>query len=1138
MQIADIELKDCLLNLGELHRLADYGYFNPVFKCVTNDGDEFAAPMRLHITEPLDPIVFLDPRSYSDLGITVNSVNSPVLRRRRSYVENGPEPWSEIFVDEVPHNVRCYRISKDQIRRTVLNGYSLPDPDPEFFQKREIAFTCHDPSLIGGGNLILFRYINWLAKLGVKVKVYSCGSWPFWTKVSAEFRFFQSYEELFGAIDEKIVILFAMWHIEPMLRTRPYDKRIFMFHQGAVSYHYGPDTQSMLAEKPVIDLLESLPLGVIAVSPYLFNRYGTSDRKEIYFIPNGVELPVLPPSDRIIRDSDSIRIVTVGSPSSSLKGTTIVASALTKLAGQNKSTRFRWTACSGDNAVYVPNGIDGIHNIEYEHRLKLNRQEIIDVYRNADIFVNASLNEGFGLPSLESMCCGTPVIQADNGGLGGIVEDGRDCLVVPINDADALADAIMRIMSDRGLLMKLIDNAYETAQRNGVLNQFRHFYPAFEDLSGVKFDADRLEKIRDGIKVKYVTLPEPKSETSDGNNGPLVSIVIPTYNQAEYLKEALDSITSQTYRNWEAIVVNDGSRDHTVEVMEHYARLDKRIRVFSKENGGISSALNHGIERALGDYFCWLSSDDLFYDYKLELQVNKFKELGDDYALIYSGYDLLIQERNERIITNTIKPIESGSEFPEMLKHDFIYGCSVMVRMDIIRDLGAFHPRYRHAQDTEFFLRIASRGYRFYLMNEKLAIRREHVEQASTGNIIYCRYDAVSMIHYYLARFHLFEMYRYFSLSNRAEIDRFINHLSERLFGDDPTVMHPILRERFWDWVDDGLALLPPDVQVYILKGCLRRFSRMIMWYPDIGYFVRRVKKSLKKTRTRKRAIIDYTIDDNRDIFLNSREEDEDNAKLYLYVATLLVNDKAPLFAQTLELHNTNRLVNNRFKLAHSAIRYLSQYKNEFQNKCASFSDISLIPENQDEATRLFYRLYFPEVSSELIAATDFLKTGTGTLPSNYEQIVRSITDEGKDLVKRICKEHSKEKVLYFWNAILLADEMKYSKAIISIVKVRAGCGTPRRIVLGKFIVWARMLNISEVVNVIKDVLRESFLGMRTAAVRPLLLVKDLPARVMIKMSNVLGDFFRQHLNRFRIGNCVFEQLKILRNKILRIQQG
>jgi len=1129
IDIIDVNLKSCSLNLGELHRLTDYGYFSPAFQCVTKEGQEFVAKMRLHITESLDPIVFLDPRSFDDSGMAVNSVNSPVLRRKRSYAEES-QKGDSVFLEEIPPDAKVYGVSADQIRRAVLAGYSFPDPDVSSTKDSEIAFTCHDPSIIGGGNLILFRYVNWLAELGIKVRVYTCGSLPFWTRVSAEFRLFSSYEEMFATIEEKTVVLFAMWHIEPMLKTRPFGKRIFMFHQGIVSFHYGQDESSMLALKPVIDLLESLPLGVIAISPYLSEKYRASNRKENHFIPNGVDLPVLHSPDKT-PDDGIIKIVTVGSPGYCLKGTPVVAQALVTLSRENSTTKFMWTVCSGDDEVYVPDEIRGIHNIGYVHRLKLTRQEITEVYRSADVFVNASLNEGFGLPSLEAMSCGIPVVQADNGGLSGIVENGRDCLVVPINDANAIAEAITRIVTDPGLSAHLVENGYETVTKHNVLNQFNHFYRAFENICGVKFDGDGLERIKDRLNGRFSVSANREAKKSDKDARPLVSIIIPTYNQANYLKETLDSIIAQTYTNWEAIVVNDGSRDHTIEVMEDYGKKDKRIRTFSKENGGISSALNRGIEMAVGDYFCWLSSDDLFYDYKLELQINKFRELDDSYALIYGGYDLLIQERNEIVITNPIEPIESGAEFPEMLKHDFIYGCSVMIRMDIIRDIGAFHPKFRHAQDTEFWLRIASRGYRFYLMNEKLAIRREHIEQASTGNIIYCRYDAVCMIDYYLRRYHLFEMYRYFNMNDDVDIDRFIKHLAGRFYGEDPTVNYPLLRERFWEWFDEGLTALSPERQRYILKGVQDISSEMIIWYPYLKFYIDKCKMSLARERVQKPVFIDYTVSDDRDIMLNNRDKDESNRELFVYAAHLLENSNTQLFAQTLEAHNTNKQVDNRFKLAHSVIRYMGQYENDYQSSCLPFKDMSCIPEDQERATELFYRIYFPAEYEQLVTLTD-----GGLLMSRKREMISRISNEGKLLIRDICRNSPTEKTLHWWNAILYESEGNFSRAVLEGLKVKVKNSTDRALVRQQVLRWMMRLRFHEIIVVMAEALHEKMQRMKRIMYYPFYLIKAWLIFLIKTINKLLSVIFRSYLNKCKAGEYVYAHLKNVRNKLFKIK--
>ena len=91
----------------------------------------------------------------------------------------------------------------------------------------------------------------------------------------------------------------------------------------------------------------------------------------------------------------------------------------------------------------------------------------------------------------------------------------------------------------------------------------------------------------------------------------LVSVIIPAYNIEDYIGRCLDSIISQTYKNLEIIVVDDGSRDHTGEILDNYAKKDRRIKVIHKENGGVSSARNKGIEAAEGDYIGFIDGDDL-----------------------------------------------------------------------------------------------------------------------------------------------------------------------------------------------------------------------------------------------------------------------------------------------------------------------------------------------------------------------------------------------------------------------------------------------------------------------------------------------------------------------------------------------
>ena len=119
---------------------------------------------------------------------------------------------------------------------------------------------------------------------------------------------------------------------------------------------------------------------------------------------------------------------------------------------------------------------------------------------------------------------------------------------------------------------------------------------------------------------------------------PLVSIVIPVYNGSNYMREAIDSALSQTYPNIEIIVVNDGSTDNTREIALSYG---DKIRYFEKENGGVSTALNLAIDNMRGEYFSWLSHDDVYYPNKVKAEIDALRTSGNMEQAVYSGFDYL-----------------------------------------------------------------------------------------------------------------------------------------------------------------------------------------------------------------------------------------------------------------------------------------------------------------------------------------------------------------------------------------------------------------------------------------------------------------------------------------------------------------
>ena len=104
---------------------------------------------------------------------------------------------------------------------------------------------------------------------------------------------------------------------------------------------------------------------------------------------------------------------------------------------------------------------------------------------------------------------------------------------------------------------------------------------------------------------------------------PKISVIIPVYNVEEYLPVCLDSVLAQTFSDFEAVCVNDGSPDNSAAILEKYAKKDARIKVVSRPNGGLSAARNTGLENACGEYIYFLDSDDYIHPQLLEILYKK-----------------------------------------------------------------------------------------------------------------------------------------------------------------------------------------------------------------------------------------------------------------------------------------------------------------------------------------------------------------------------------------------------------------------------------------------------------------------------------------------------------------------------------
>ena len=206
---------------------------------------------------------------------------------------------------------------------------------------------------------------------------------------------------------------------------------------------------------------------------------------------------------------------------------------------------------------------------------------------------------------------------------------------------------------------------------------------------------------------------------------PQVSVIIPTYNRAHLLRESIESVLSQTHRDLELIVVDDGSTDDTEKVVSSYL---PHLTYLYQEHQGVSAARNKGLERAQGNYLTFLDSDDLWLPTKLQLQMRFMKHHPD--ALICYTEEIWIR-RGVRVNPMKKHKKYSGMIFEYCLPRCIVSPSSVLIDPRVLDDVGTFDETFEACEDYDLWLRISSR-YPIYLIDTPLIVKRGgHDDQLS-----------------------------------------------------------------------------------------------------------------------------------------------------------------------------------------------------------------------------------------------------------------------------------------------------------------------------------------------------------------------------------------------------------------------
>lgn len=221
---------------------------------------------------------------------------------------------------------------------------------------------------------------------------------------------------------------------------------------------------------------------------------------------------------------------------------------------------------------------------------------------------------------------------------------------------------------------------------------------------------------------------------------PLASIIIPAYNAKQYISETVQSVLNQTHTNWELIIIDDGSIDNTLEIIEAFAKTDSRIKYLTKHNSGVSDTRNKGLSMAKGEFISFLDADDIWNKENLEEKIKFIKK--NDIDVAYSNCEKIDSNSNSlnNILTGTDSPLLSDIL---LLRGNYITAPSgIVLKKSVLDKIGGFDTNLSNNADQELWIRILSNNFKIKLIKNVLWKYRVHNNNMSS-NIALLEKDSI-----------------------------------------------------------------------------------------------------------------------------------------------------------------------------------------------------------------------------------------------------------------------------------------------------------------------------------------------------------------------------------------------------------
>ena len=193
---------------------------------------------------------------------------------------------------------------------------------------------------------------------------------------------------------------------------------------------------------------------------------------------------------------------------------------------------------------------------------------------------------------------------------------------------------------------------------------------------------------------------------------PSLSIVMPVYGVEKYISTAIESVLSQTYQDWELIIVNDGTKDRSREIAQKYKECDSRIHIIDKENGGLSDARNVGLQYACGEYVHFFDSDDYISEDYYSNLIGYITPNKTD--ILISGYTVEFQDNHNKLISDDIREMKkseindfTSKEWLQFIDKYFNYAWNKLFRLDFLKENSLLYKKGLYSiEDAEFMSRV------------------------------------------------------------------------------------------------------------------------------------------------------------------------------------------------------------------------------------------------------------------------------------------------------------------------------------------------------------------------------------------------------------------------------------------------